>query len=119
MSRQSIAKTTLSPPAGKTLTLLGRRLKLARRRRRISVRDMASRLQISPDTLVRLERGDAGVAVGIVVAAADVLGLLGEISSLFVPENDAIGNAADRSHLPIRVRPAKEPSDPLAKEFEE
>jgi transcriptional regulator with XRE-family HTH domain len=56
-------------PARHALLKLGRDLALARRKRRISTSDMAARLFVSRDTLWRLERGDATVALGTLATA--------------------------------------------------
>ena len=70
--------STASPlplPAAHALLKLGRELALARRKRAISTADMAARLMVSRDTLWRLERGDATVAVGTLATALFILQL--------------------------------------------
>ena len=80
--------STASPlplPAAHALRKLGRELALARRKRAISTADMASRLLVSRDTLWRLERGDATVAVGTLATALFVLQLHDRLANLAAP----------------------------------
>jgi DNA-binding transcriptional regulator YiaG len=51
------------------LHLLGRDIATARRRSRILQRLLAERMMVSLDTVQRLERGDPGIGLGVVVTA--------------------------------------------------
>jgi transcriptional regulator with XRE-family HTH domain len=78
-------------------------LALARRRRRISTQSMAERLQISPATLRRLERGDPSVALGTVARALLVFNALDRFSSLLDTAGDDIGLQLMDEALPKRI----------------
>ena len=94
-------------PAAHALRKLGRDLALARRKRGISTSDMATRLFVSRDTLWRLERGDATVALGTLATAAFVLQLHDRLANLAAPATDALALSLDEQRLPKRIRRAK------------
>lgn len=94
-------------PAAHALRKLGRDLALARRKRGISTSDMAARLFVSRDTLWRLERGDATVALGTLATAAFILQLHDRLASLAAPATDALALSLDEQRLPKRIRRAK------------
>ena len=101
--------STASPlplPAAHALRKLGRELALARRKRAISTADMASRLLVSRDTLWRLERGDATVAVGTLATALCLLQLHDRLANLAAPASDALALTLDERRLPQRIRRA-------------
>jgi len=76
---------------------------LARRKRGISTADMAARLFVSRDTLWRLERGDATVAIGTLAAVAFVLQLHDRLAALAAPASDGLALALDEDRLPKRI----------------
>ncbi len=63
------------PAQRRQLMALGERLRLARKRRRLSAVLMAERVGISRDTLNRVEKGDPAVSLGIYLRVLRVLGL--------------------------------------------
>jgi transcriptional regulator with XRE-family HTH domain len=77
-------KSPLPIPPGfqRQLTALGLRLRLARERRRLGTELFAERLGVSRETLRRLEKGDASIALGTFLRALRVLGLDRDIDSL-------------------------------------
>jgi predicted transcriptional regulator len=91
-------------PAAHALRKLGRELAIARRKRAISVGDMASRLFVSRDTLWRLERGDPTVALGTLVTATFVLGLHDRVANLAAPARDELALSLEERRLPQRIR---------------
>ena len=95
---------SLPLPASQALRRLGRDLALARRKRRIGTADMAERLDVSRDTLWRLERGDPTVAVGTLACAAFVLQLHDRLGRIFAPGTDEVALALEERHLPTRIR---------------
>lgn len=96
--------TSMPVPARDALRRLGRDLAIARRKRRISTADMASRLFVSRGTLWRLERGDPGVAMGTLATAAFILQLHDRLAGVATPDRDALGLEIDASALPRRIR---------------
>lgn len=65
---------------------------------------VAERAQISRRTLLRVERGDAGVSIGIYATVLWVLGMGNRVGRLAAAETDAIGLRLEAEHLPKRVR---------------
>jgi len=100
-SRSAIA---LPIPVKHALRKLGRDIRDARRRRRIPVAIAAQRASISRTTLVKLEKGDPGVAMGIYATVLFVLGLVDRLAALADPTNDPVGLQLDEEHLPQRIR---------------
>jgi transcriptional regulator with XRE-family HTH domain len=86
------------------LNELGGRLRLARRRRRITAKAMAQQVFVSCPTLRKMERGDPTISAGVYVTALFVLGLAGDIGAVAVPEADAVGLAAVARRSPRRRR---------------
>jgi len=99
MSKRSLAKAALPPKARKALVRLGEDLATARVRRRESQRVWAARLGVSVPTLIRLERGDPGVGIGIVATALWLIGRVGALGDLAEP-------ASDLGALELEVRAA-------------
>ena len=89
----SYIRGTLPLPVRRTLKKLGSDIRDARLRRRIRASTMAERALISRTTLHKIERGDAGVSMGMYATVLFVLGM-----------HDGISDLADRSRgLPMRV----------------
>ena len=88
MSKNSPSLSALPPEALGALTLLGEHLALARVRRRESQRQWAVRMGISTPTLIRLERGDPGVSMGIYATALWMIGRAPALGSIASPEHD-------------------------------
>lgn len=108
MSAKKDTKTqtwsSLPLPARAALVRLGRDIAVARRKRRISTADMASRLFVSRDTLWRLERGDPSVAIGTLATAVYVLQLHDRLATLAAADRDALGLDLETAALPQRIR---------------
>ena len=79
MSKSSAATF---PSVQKQLAALGLRLRLARERRKLGTELFAERLGVSRETLRRMEKGDATIALGTFMRALRVLGLDGDIDQL-------------------------------------
>jgi transcriptional regulator with XRE-family HTH domain len=99
MPKSPQAFLTLPPAAEQALRALGENLAIARVRRHESQRAWAKRLGISVPTLIRMERGDPGVGVGIYATALWLMGRAGALASLAAP-------AEDRGALETDVREA-------------
>jgi hypothetical protein len=99
MPKQPDALTSLPPAVSTALRSLGENLAIARARRKEPQRAWARRLGISVPTLIRMERGDPGVGMGIYATA---LWLVGRVQSL--PE--AADPGSDRGALEMDVREA-------------
>ncbi|RCS56871.1 helix-turn-helix domain-containing protein [Parvibium lacunae] len=100
MSKSSPSLSILPPEAASALVQLGEHLALARVRRKESQRVWAQRMGISVPTLVRMERGDASVSMGVYATALWMMGQSAALSDLAAPEQD-------RGALESDVRAAK------------
>ena len=89
----------LPPAASSALVRLGENLAIARVRRRESQRVWAKRLGVSVPTLIRVERGDPGVAIGVIASALWMLGRAPALAELADP-------SLDRGALEMDVREA-------------
>jgi len=72
----------LFPQEQRLLSDLGERLRLARKRRRLSNAVVAGRAGISRTTLYKVEAGDAGATLGSYMRVLAVLGLEGDLNQL-------------------------------------
>jgi DNA-binding XRE family transcriptional regulator len=95
---------SLPLPVSRALRKLGGDIRDARRRRRIPTTTMAARAAISRTTLVKVEKGDPGVRLGIYATALFVLGLTDRIGDLADIRHDKTGLALEEEHLPRRIR---------------
>jgi transcriptional regulator with XRE-family HTH domain len=70
------------PSVQRQLAELGLRLRLARKRRRLGTELFSERMGVSRETLRRLEKGDASIAIGTFMRALRVLGLERDVDHL-------------------------------------
>src|SRR6202521_1844579 len=89
--RTSRSSVLLPIPVKHALRKLGHDIRDARRRRRIPVAIAAQRASISRTTLVKIEKGDPGVAIGIYTTVLFVLGMADRLGDLAAPKNDPVG----------------------------
>ena len=89
--------------ARRALEVLGTNIKIARLKRRISVREFAERAGVSERTIIRLEKGDDGVSIGTLAMACLVIGEIDRISDLLDSGSDETGLLLDREALPKRI----------------
>ena len=112
------ALQTLPPATAQALRGLGENLAIARVRRRESQRTWAKRLGISVPTLIRMERGDPGVSVGIYATALWLIGRVASLPGIADPAVDkgaletevrgAVKRRAVRSAASVEARLARE-----------
>ncbi|HEX3468850.1 MAG TPA: helix-turn-helix transcriptional regulator [Candidatus Elarobacter sp.] len=96
--------SALLPPLERRLSRLGERLRLARRRRRLSAKLVAERAGMSVMTLRNVENGRTGVTIGAYAAVLRVLGLDGDLDA--VASVDVLGRDLQDADLQRRA-PAK------------
>lgn len=100
--------STIPIPVNKALKKLGADLKEARIKRRLTMALIEERAGITHITLSKVEKGDAGVSIGIYAKVMFVLGLIDNIYNLAEPDNDTVGKVYDKENLPKRVRYKKD-----------
>jgi len=87
------------------LTGLGENIKLARLRRKLSIRSMAERAGIATSTLVNIEGGSPSVSMGNYLQVLSILRL--EDDLLLITENDPIGRQIQDAGLIVKKRAPK------------
>lgn len=99
-------------PVQRALRKLGHDLCDARRRRRISSAILAERASISRTTLVKVEKGDPGVAFGTYANILFSLGMLDCLSNLADIRHDDVGLMLTDEALPKRIRSRSKSNSP-------
>ena len=89
----------LLPATEAHLHRFGERLRLARRRRRLSSKQVAERAGMAPMTLRSLERGGTGVTIGAYLAVMQVLGIERDLDLL--GQADPLGRELQDARLPV------------------
>ena len=105
--RTSRSSVVLPIPVRHALRKLGHDIRDARRRRRIPVAIAAQRASISRTTLVKIEKGEPGVAIGIYATVLFVMGMVDRLADLADPKNDTVGLQLEEENLPQRIRGAR------------
>ena len=89
------------------LQTLGENIRLARLRRDLSSEQVAERAGISRNTLIKIERGDEGVAIGMYFRVLIVLGLQNDL--LIIARDDVLGRKLRDIGLTTPRRASKKP----------
>lgn len=89
------------PSIERQLKSFGLRLREARLRRSISTVLFCERMNVSRDTLNRLEKGDASIAIGTYLRALRVLGMDKDFDA--VAQNDELGRKLQDAALLVRT----------------
>jgi len=105
--RTSRSSIVLPLPVRRALRKLGHDLKDARRRRRIATAVLAERASVSRATLVKIEKGDPSVALGLYATVLFALNMAERLADLADVKNDAVGLQLEEEHLPQRIRTAR------------
>ncbi len=111
MTRASQSSQALPAVAVDQLQKLGHDLAVARKRRHLSLREMADRMMVNLKTVQRMEKGDPAVGIGIVAAALWILGMHRRLGDLVSPETDATGLQEEIRNLPRDFRKTKNRTD--------
>jgi transcriptional regulator with XRE-family HTH domain len=98
-------KRALLPNQQRVLTTLGENIKYARLRRDLSSEQVAERAGISRNTLIKIEKGDEGVAIGYFFRVLAVLGLDKDL--LLVAKDDELGRRLQDAKLIVKDRASK------------
>jgi len=94
---------------GKVLRQLGQDIQIARKKRRIPVKDFAARIGVAEGTVIRLEKGEPGTRLETFAMALLVLGELPRLERLMDPASDDTGLMIDHAHLPKRIGTRRRP----------
>jgi transcriptional regulator with XRE-family HTH domain len=111
MAKPSRSYQTLPAITIDQLRKLGHDIAVARKRRHMSMRDMAARMMVNLKSVQRLEKGDPTVGIGIVAGALWILGMDRRLGDLVAPESDAAGLQEDIKNLPRDFRKARKRAD--------
>lgn len=104
-----MANSAIIPlPVSQAIRKLGRDLRFARLKRRISTEDMTARIGASRATLWRLERGDPSVSLGVLATALFVLQLHDRLANVASPKADELGLQLTTDQLPQRIRRSRQ-----------
>ena len=98
-------KSQILPTTAKILTEFGENIKLARLRRKLSAEQVAERANISRPTLLSIEKGMPGVAMGSYAQVLFVLNL--EKDLLKVAADDILGRKLQDAKLTVKIRAPK------------
>lgn len=86
------------------LVSLGGHIRTARKRRRMTMREVAARLNLGYQTVIRIERGDSNVSLSAYASVLWLFGLVGQFIDAVHPDRDESGKTLELSRLPQRVR---------------
>lgn len=94
------------PPAAVAAALqdLGRNIRTARLRRRVTQAALAERIGVSRFVVADLERGKPTTGVAAYIGALWALGLLDQLTQVANPDGDTEGVALERARAPKRAR---------------
>lgn len=102
---RSQAYDILPTPVRRSLQKLGRDIRVARKKRRLTVAMMMERTGVSKATYLAVEKGDPRVGMGIYATTFMALGLGTPLADLADAATDDEALALEESRLPERVRP--------------
>jgi transcriptional regulator with XRE-family HTH domain len=101
MKRSS--KDITMPDVELGLRYLGEYIRVARKRRKMTMTEVSDRLNIGYQTVVRIEKGDPGVSAGAYMSVLWLFGLDRQFVQSVHPDQDESGKALELSRLPSRV----------------
>ena len=88
MPQVASAIETMPPAAMAALRKLGADLATARKRRKQPLRAWAARLDVSVPTLMKMEKGDAAVSIGVYATALWIISRHDALASVADPKED-------------------------------
>jgi transcriptional regulator with XRE-family HTH domain len=106
-----MARITYSSPTKEAARLLGARIRLGRKERRWTVRQLAERVGVTEGTLRKIEQGEPSVSLGAALEAAVLVGV-----PLFDgdPDRRSLERGRVEDHLallPARIREPRQPKN--------
>lgn len=107
MAKRSLNTDSLPVAIRQAIRGLGENISMARRRRRVTQAQLATRMMVSPPTIRRIEKGDPSVSIAFYYSALWSLGLLKDVRGIADPDADQSAQLLDLERLPERVRHAR------------
>jgi ribosome-binding protein aMBF1 (putative translation factor) len=97
-----VSKISKSPPAAveDVLKRLGRNIRIARLRRKLSREELAERIGLSRYVLADIEKGKPTTAIAAYLGALWVLGLIRDMQEVADPDHDQEGKILERARSP-------------------
>lgn len=111
MPRPLLFAATAPAAVAEAARTLGSRIRLARLRRRISIRALAERAGVNHKTAAAVEAGNLLTGIGAYLAVIWALGLDRELAHFLDPDRDEEGKQLELARTPKRARARKGPSD--------
>jgi transcriptional regulator with XRE-family HTH domain len=90
---------------------IGESISIARKRRHLTLRELAAKAGISYDTARAVEAGNLLSGIGAYLAVLWAMGLESEIESFVSTDRDEEGKLLERARRPQRVRHTRESVD--------
>lgn len=104
MPKVAATLKTMPPAATAALRKLGADLTTARKRRKQSLRAWAARLDVSVPTLMKMEKGDAAVSIGVYITALWIIGRHEALAVVANPKEDVAALESEISAAAQRYR---------------
>ena len=101
------AQKALPIPVKDALRQVGQGIRIARKRRRMSLRELAERSLLTIPTVQRAERETEKVSLAVLAQILFALNLLDGLKAVADPAGDAVGQALEVSRLPKSARQPK------------
>ena len=111
MSQSNLPGKALPPAITNSIRQIGKRIRIARLRRNLTMEEMASRMYITRKTLARLEKGEPGVSLAVLASALWVLGLDESLQYIADPARDTVGLFHEQKKLPKRAGSGRQASE--------
>ncbi len=106
MPKLNLPRESIPGQTARSIKLFGHLIQNARKKRGMTLKELATRVGATQVTMSRAEKGSPVVRIGIYFTALWVLGLQSEVDQ-FLQLKDLIGEALEIDRLPKRVRSSK------------
>ena len=97
------SKPKTFPEVQFNLKHLGEFIRIARKRRRLTMADVGNRVNLSYQTVVRLEKGDPAVSMAAYMSVLWLFDLSAQVIDAAHPDRDEVGKSLETSRLPERI----------------
>jgi len=96
-------KERLFPEVALRMQYFGQYIRIARKRRRMTMVEVGVRLNLGYQTVVRMERGDPGVSFSAYLSALWLFDLDKQLIESIHPDHDEAGKKLEFSRMPERI----------------